>query len=344
MINTNKRIFIYLTMIICGCMQPNDENIWSLTEEETLSTNGFCRNISVVNNIAYVAAGQSGVQIWDLDLGNRLHEFLGYSQDGSYLEFDDISLIQRDEENNLIFVTESNKKVKIFHFGDNNEFTYRNEIMSDRTKDFISFDLPGNKFTMFVADNDDGLKWGTYRSDTTTVFNIEIINWMPSSGGEVTTDGKPLGIDSDGVSRVAMAVDQLGIEFYGIDTLGSEPVLSSRFDLEGNAEQVKLTSTGAFVSCDDFGAYYLSNSYIESGQGSVTHFAEDLTVDHISVNGDIAVLSIGSKGIALYDVSDPLNPEPRGIFDVGYIYRSKFWNGKLLLCARSGLKIVTINS
>ena len=97
MINTNKRIFIYLTMIIVGCMQPNEENIWSLTEEETLSTNGFCRNISVVNNIAYVAAGQSGVQIWDLDLGNRLHEFLGYSQDGSYLEFDDISLIQRDE-------------------------------------------------------------------------------------------------------------------------------------------------------------------------------------------------------------------------------------------------------
>ena len=56
------------------------------------------------------------------------------------------------------------------------------------------------------------------------------------------------------------------------------------------------------------------------------------------------MLSIGSKGIALYDVSDPFNPEPRGIFDVGYIYRSKFWNGKLLLCARSGLKIVTINS
>ena len=69
MIITNKRIFIYLTMIIVGCMQPNEENIWSLTEEETLSTNGFCRNISVVNNIAYVAAGQSGVQIWDLDLG-----------------------------------------------------------------------------------------------------------------------------------------------------------------------------------------------------------------------------------------------------------------------------------
>ena len=344
MIIIKKVIFIPIIIFFIGCMHPNEESIWSVSEGVVLSTDGFCRNVSVSNDLAYVAAGQSGVQIWDLISGERLHGFLGYSQDGSYLEFDDIALVQRDEENDLIFVAESNKKVKIFHFGDDNEFLYRNEIMSDKTKDFISFNVPGNKFTMFVADNDDGLKWGTYRSDTTIVFNIEIINWMPSIGGEVATDGKPLGVDCDGVSKLVMAVDQLGVEFYDFDTLGAEPVLSSRFDLEGNAEQVKLTDIGAFVLCDDFGAYFLSNNYIESGQGSVTHFAEDLTVDHISVNDDIAVLSIGPRGIALYDISDPLKPEPRGIFDIGYVYRSKFWNGKLLACTRSGLKIVTINS
>ena len=344
MIIIKKVIFIPIALFFIGCMHPNEESIWSVSEGMVLSTDGFCRNVSVSNDLAYVAAGQSGVQVWDLISGERLHGFLGYSQDGSYLEFDDIALVQRDEENDLIFVAESNKKVKIFHFGDDNEFLYRNEIMSDKTKDFISFNVPGNKFTMFVADNDDGLKWGTYRSDTTIVFNIEIINWMPSIGGEVATDGKPLGVDSDGVSKVVMAVDQLGVEFYDFDTLGAEPVLISRFDLEGNAEQVKLTDIGAFVSCDDFGAYFLSNNYIESGQGSVTHFAEDLTVDHISVNDNIAVLSIGPRGIALYDISDPLKPEPRGIFDIGYVYRSKFWKGKLLACTRSGLKIVTISS
>ena len=344
MIIIKKVIFIPIIIFFIGCMHPNEESIWSVSEGVVLSTDGFCRNVSVSNDLAYVAAGQYGVQIWDLISGERLHGFLGYSQDGSYLEFDDITLVQRDEENDLIFVAESNKKVKIFHFGDDNELLYRNEIMSDKTKDFISFNVSGNRFTMFVADNDDGLKWGTYRSDTTIVFNIEIINWMPSTGGEVATDGKPLGVDSDGVSKVVMAVDQLGVEFYDFDTLGAEPVLSSRFDLEGNAEQVKLTDIGAFVSCDDFGAYFLSNNYIESGQGSVTHFADDLTVDHISVNDNIAVLSIGPRGIALYDISDPLKPEPRGIFDIGYVYRSKFWNGKLLACTRSGLKIVTINS
>ena len=204
-----------------------------------------------------------------------------------------------------------------------------------------------DRFYMLSADNDDGLKYHKYKPDTT--FNPvtgELIEWKPilGIGGETPTDGKALGIDSDGVSKVVMAVDQLGVEIYKFDSLGSDLMLHSKYDLEGNAEQVKLTDEGLFVSCDDFGAYFLSNNYIESGQGSVVHFAEDLTVDHISVSGDIAVLSIGSKGIALYDISDPINPEPRGIFDIGYVYRSKFWNGKLLACTRSGLMIVTINS
>ena len=77
-------------------------------------TQGFCRNVSVSGNKAFVAAGQAGVQVWDLNSGNKLHEYQGYSQDGSYIEFDDISIVQRDSVNDLIFVTESNKKVKIF--------------------------------------------------------------------------------------------------------------------------------------------------------------------------------------------------------------------------------------
>ena len=105
------------------------------------------------------------MQIWDLQTGVKVHEYLGYSQDGSYIEFNDISIVQRDEVNDLIFVTESNKKVKVFYYGDSSEFVYRNEIMSDRTKDYISFPNAGNKFTMYVADNDDGLKWGTYNSN-----------------------------------------------------------------------------------------------------------------------------------------------------------------------------------
>ena len=71
-------------------------------------------------------------------------------------------------------------------------------------------------------------------------------------------------------------------------------------------------------------------------------FAEDLTVDHIAINGNIASLTLGSKGIALYDVSDPTRPLEKGIFPVGYSYRSVFWEDKLLVCTREGLQVITI--
>ena len=223
--------------------------------------------------------------------------------------------------------------------------------MSLRTKDFISFPSveENDRFYMMAADNDDGLKYHKYYPDTTInpITGTNIL-WEPiiDIGGETSTDGKPLGIDSDGISKVAMAVDQLGVELYSFDSLGSDLLLQSKYDLEGNAEQVKLTEEGVFVSCDDAGAYFLPISAYTGAdvENSIIHFAEDLTVDHISVKNGIAVLSIGSKGIALYDISDPLNPEPRGIFDIGYVYRSQFWNDRLLLCTRSGLKVVTINS
>jgi hypothetical protein len=347
MIIIKKVYFLLIALLFFSCMEPNDEGLWSVEQISVLNTQGFCRSVSIKDNIAYVASGQAGVQVWDLVSGKVLHNYLGYSQDGSYIEFDDISIVKRDDVNNLLFVTESNKKVKVFYFDDSSNFVYRNEIMSDRTKDYVSFPTGGNRFTMYVADNDDGLKWGTYRSDTTTVFNI--INWMPTAGGEISTDGKPLGIDSNGEDLVAMAVDQLGVEFYSliydqtIENAAGEPSFLSKFDLGGNAEQVNLVEKGAYISADDFGAYFIKKEVILSGEGLAIHFAEDLTVDHISVEDDIAILSIGSKGVALYDVSDIENPKAKGIFDVGYTYKTEFWNGHILICTRSGLKIAKIN-
>ena len=78
-------------------------------------------------------------------------------------------------------------------------------------------------------------------------------------------------------------------------------------------------------------------------EGIIPHIQVHDELD-ISVKDDIAVLSIGSKGIALYDVSDIQNPKAKGIFDVGYTYKTEFWNGQILICTRSGLKTAKINS
>ena len=74
----------------------------------------------------------------------------------------------------------------------------------------------------------------------------------------------------------------------------------------------------------------------------MTNFAVDLDVDHISVKNGVAALSLGSKGIALYDVSDPTDPIERGIFPVGYVYKTEFWGERLVVCSREGLKVINI--
>ena len=332
---------IFLGNIFSGCIEPNTDDLWSITIEGILQTDGFSRDVAIDNNIAYVATGQYGIQVWDLQSQSMSAGFTGYEEGGAFLEFDDPTLIGRDEINKLIFVSEPGKDVKIFHYVGGDSIFYRNTIMSAKTKGFVSFPSETDQFIMYAADNDDGMKWHFFNLDTTNIFNIEFIEWTPYGGGEIYTPGKPQGIDSDGLF-IAMAVDQLGVELYSIDSLGADPSLVGRVDTEGNGEQVTLTSDGVFAACDDAGAYFIPTGKFLGIGGSSTRFAEDLTVDHISVNSGIAVLSLGTKGIALYDVTEPTAPVERGIFPVGYTYRSQFWGEKILVCSREGLQILTI--
>jgi hypothetical protein len=332
---------ILIGSIFSGCIEPNTDDLWSITVESILQTDGFSRDVAIEDYTAYVATGQYGIQVWDLQSQSMSAGFTGYEEGGTFLEFDDPSLIGRDETNKLIFVSEPGKDVKILHYDGGDSIFYRNTIMSAKTKGFVSFPSETDQFIMYTADNDDGMKWHFYNLDTTNIFDIEFIEWTPYGGGEIYTPGKPQGIDSDGESYIAMAVDQLGVELYSIDSLGADPSLVGRVDTEGNGEQVTLTSDGVFAACDDAGVYFIPTGKF-SGAGSSTRFAEDLTVDHIGVNNGIAVLSLGAKGIALYDVTEPTAPVERGIFPVGYTYKSQFWGEKILVCSREGLQILTI--
>ena len=328
-------------MVFDGCIEPITESLWSISVDSILQTDGFARDVAIAENTAFVAAGQSGIQVWDLPSRSKSSGFTGYEEGGTFLEFNDLLLIGRDEANKLIFVSESNEDVKIFHYDGGDSLIYRNTIMSARTKDFISFASSVDQFIMYAADNDDGMKWHTYNLDTTSSFGIEFIAWTPIGGTEIYTPGKPMGVDSDGVNFIALAVDQLGVELYSIDGLGAEPVLNGRIDTEGNAEKVTLVADGVFAACDDAGAVYIPNENF-SDVYTTYRFAEDLTVDHVAVRGNIAALTLGSKGIALYDISDPTMPKEKGIFPIGYSYKSQFWGEKLLVCSREGLQILTV--
>ena len=222
-----KNISLILTVLtfFSGCIEPDAEDLWSVSVDNILVTEGFARDVDIYDNFAIVASGQSGIQIWDLSSLVRLSNFTGYYEGGSFLEFDDINLVGVDTLNKLIFSSESNKDVKIFHYDGQDTILYRNTIMSAKTKEFISFSNMKDEFYMFSADNDDGIKWHRYDLDSTSAFGIDFVEWTPFGGNEIYTPGKPEGIDSDGGSLIALAVDQMGVELYSIDSLGANPIL-----------------------------------------------------------------------------------------------------------------------
>lgn len=343
MINIKSKILLTFSLLLFySCMEPNIEDLWSYEINSSFETNGFARDISINNDTVFIAAGQSGVQVWDLNSMSLIKSFFGYYEGGSFLEFEDVALIEYNKINNLLFVTESNKDVMIFNYDSEDSLRYRNTIMSARTKDFISFANGEDEFVMYSADNDDGMKWGIYGLDTTNLFGIEFIEWTPSAGGEIYTPGKPTGIDSDGISRIAMTVDQIGVEVFSLDSLGSEPQLIGRVNTAGNALAVKLVQDGVFVACDNAGAVYIPNESFSSASSKTYPFAQDLTVNSVTVKDRFAVLSIGSKGISVYDISDPTNPIDKGIFPIGYAYNAKFWNDEIIVCTREGLQVLNL--
>ena len=324
-------LFLYtilLASIFSGCIEPNVDDLWSVSVETVIETDGFSRDVFITGNTAFIAAGQAGVYVWDLATNAiiRTHNTYGNA------DLEDVSRVYYDSLNSFLFIRD---QTNLFFFEyDSASLDAPNFVGDSHIEDFAIFPDTANQFFIYYTDKDvgDGFIWGPY----TPVGCC----WYLTGGGVIKPDAPMRGI-SVSESYVAIAMDQLGVELYSIDSIGADPTLIGRVDTEGNAEQVTLDQLGVFAACDDAGAYFIPTGKF-SGTGSSTRFAEDLTVDHIAVNNGIAALSLGAKGIALYDVTEPSSPIEKGIFPIGYTYKSQFWGEKLLVCSREGLYILTI--
>ncbi len=58
---------ILLVLLVTGCLEPDTENIWSLDKVTVANTTGYCRHIFISDNLAFVAAGQAGIQVWNME-------------------------------------------------------------------------------------------------------------------------------------------------------------------------------------------------------------------------------------------------------------------------------------
>lgn len=334
MINTKiQTSLVFCCLMLFGCIQPDQESLWSTSVEKTINTSGFSRDVHMQGDTAFIAAGQSGLQIWNIDSEIMIDQYEGFGS----ADLEDVGRVYYDHLNSLVFIMDQSKIM--FDEYDSTLFEAPTPIGDSHNEDFIVLSDTLDTFYIYFVDRDegDGFKWAQYDFEEVP-FIGEI--WQMQSDGQIRPSSPMKGL-SHGGDHIAVAGDQLGVYLYTISSIGSTPELVSRIDTEGNAENVNIVDDGVFVSCDDAGAYFIPIGSF-SGDGSSYRFAEDLTVDHIAVKDDMASLSLGSKGIALYDISDPTQPEEKGIFPIGYTYRTVFWKDRLLACTREGMQVVKV--
>jgi hypothetical protein len=326
---------ILLSIIVSffGCMVPNSENIWTLNKIAQVDTEGYCRDVFIAGDSVFVAAGQAGIQLWDISIitaptlvwKKSLSE-LGVSKEISQVEYE--PSIQQ------LFALESNERPIHLDLSKGDTVSVVGQFSSEKTKEFRVITNNANSFTCYAADNDDGLKTSTFEFDSS--FGL----WFNTSGEEIASVGNPNGIDIY-KNEIVLTLDQLGIETFHNEN-GS--ISSSYYtDLEGNARAVSMISAGElFVACEEAGAFKLATGFSSQWDYKV-QFAKELFVTHVASNNSQIAVSCASNGLALYEDKQSSVIEERGIHDIGYVYHSEFSNGYLFAATREGLQILEID-
>ena len=336
-------IFIFL---VCGCIEPNTEDLWDITIESVLETDGYVRDVHVENSLAFLAAGEAGAQIWDLSNGFRKIQSFSLDDIGSTKE---ITQVHYSPINNLMHLLEYNERPYVMTLDDSlyNIETIWGQWGAEDTRGFVVIDST-EEFTYYsVIKKDRIIKWMKWE-----YYELGDGFWgETSSTDEVEINATPTSIALSN-KKIIIGIGQLGVQIWELSDINSSPLFKASIDLDGSVESITLVDENSlFIAKGSYGASFIPLNQIEIDIETnsiinnipISNFAKDLNVNHIAVNNNVAALSLGSKGIALYDVTTLSNPQEKGIFPVGYAYKSQFWGEKLLVCTREGVQVISIN-
>ena len=314
-------------------MEPNNENLWNLNKIAGIDTEGYCRDVYVSGDSVFVAAGQAGIQLWDIStitsprlVWKRSLSDLGLNKEISQVEYK--SSIRQ------LFALESNERPIHIDLSIPDSVNVLGQFSSEKTKEFRVKTNNTNSFTVYAADNDDGLKSSTFEYDS--FYKL----WFNTSGNEISSIGNPNGIDiiSD---LIVLTLDQLGIQAFQYEN----SIINSLYhiDLPGNARAITISDTDEYyVACEDEGAFKIISNYPDHPPVKM-QFGEDLYVTHVAIFSNQIALSCAANGISLYDRISNDNIESRGIHNIGYVYHAEFYNNYLFAASREGLQIFQID-
>ena len=334
-INIRMKHCLNLLIVVANfsCIEPNLENLWTVNKMVHIETEGYCRDVYMSGDSVFVAAGQAGVQLWDISTitAPNLLWKKSLAELGVNKEITQVSYVSSIKQ---LFALESNERPLYIDLSSGDTASVQGQFSSEQTKEFRVVTNSTNSFTMYAADNDDGLKVSTFEYDSS--FGL----WFNTAGDEIASVGNPNGIDIYG-NEIVLTLDQLGIEAFHLEN----GIITSSYhiDLEGKARAVTMLNGGEFyVACEDAGAFRLATGFSAQSEIKI-QFANDLFVTHIAVNNNQLALSCASKGLSFYETDGNATISARGIHDIGYVYHAEFSGNYLFAATREGLQIFEID-
>ncbi len=356
-----KRIFqstalFILTLLLVSCLKPDaivDDYASSVYLMDVLETGAYARDVYVLDGNIFVAASQSGNQIWQEQPDGTVAKTFEYKFSGnpalrSIVEPDTRLMFTFDRAQGFY------KKLSPDYAAFDSVYIYHDVWISTSesglfgsgsNEDFAVRKMNDSLVALYVIDrtSNDGLKqyyFNRHFRAPDFLYSGSYYYWELSNVG-TSTGGINLGLDLRD-TLMAISHDELGVGLYRLD--GVELDTLGIIDTPGEALEVKFYND-YLLSANNWAGMGIFS--LGAGDSSLTHVADvevDGWVKQISIWQDIAVLSCGENGIFLVDLSDPENPKVDQPIDAGYTYRTDVAGDIIYAATREGVKRYHIES
>lgn len=347
---------LLLTLVLSSCLKPDPIESAFASDVylmDVMQTGAYARDVYVADGSVFVAASQSGNQIWQESTEGSMvktfeHKFSGnpalrmivepetrlmFTFDRAQGFYKKLSADMSDFDSvytqHSIWIETSESG--LFGSGSNEDFEVRK--------------LNDSLVALYVIDrtSNDGLKqyyFNRYFREPDIFYSGSYYYWELSNVG-TSTGGINLGLDLRD-SLLAISHDELGVGLYQLDGVDIDTL--AVVDTQGEALEVKFYDN-YLLSANNWAGMGIFS--LGAGAHGLTHLADIEVggwVKQISIWNDIAVLSCGENGIFLVDLSDPEHPRVDQPIDAGYTYRTYVADDIIYAATREGVKRYHIES
>jgi hypothetical protein len=288
-----------ILLLINTCQKPEIPEEPQFRILSVCSLPGYAKGVDIVNNIAYVANCQGGLQI--VDISNPESTFVV----GSYITVNEVNAVAiRDTFAYLAITSSSNGGLVIANIAD------------PSAPAFVGQDASIYCYDVAAPEDDTMYVYLAARY----WFHVEDVYTQPQYpvyARRFTTHGDIRGIFVQD-SMAYLTCEQMGIHIFNLAKPDSEAYVGW-IDTPSNARNIFVTGNYAYVADGRTGLIIINVSTPDTPH-IISEYDTPGYANDIFVNGDYAYIADGAGGVQIIDINNPTDPVYYGSIETSYAY------------------------